>query len=168
MIVIQGDLRSLQKIAFRNPMPMLKLKFRDELIRWITTGNKTNSTEDPRDRYKTARPGSSISFKKKIRLQGIRPNWIKAILNKKREPYSWMGKTNSHSRKWTVDDSRPGRTDATKKADSRIFLEAYLDPPRDLEKKIDHSGPFPHVATSYRSDMTGWRKKKRSMNDLAP
>lgn len=32
---------------------------------------------------------------------GYKANWIKAILNKKREPYSWMGKTNSHSRKWT-------------------------------------------------------------------
>ncbi|KAK7255583.1 hypothetical protein RIF29_28996 [Crotalaria pallida] len=29
--------------------------------------------------------------------------------------YSWIGKTNSHSRKRTVDDSRPGRTDATNK-----------------------------------------------------
>lgn len=51
---------------------------------------------------------------------------ITGILNKRREPYSWIGKTNSHSRKWTVDDSRPGRTDATKKADSRMFLEAIL------------------------------------------
>lgn len=152
---------------------MLKLKFRDELIRWTTTGKKTNSTEDPRDRYKTARPGSSISFKKKIRLQGIRPNWIKAILNKRRKPYSWtderlrpftrvntetdnsrcpqteatkqvkdngkylwIGKTNSHSRKRTVDDSRPGRTDATKKADYRMFLEAVLDPSDPLNSRF--------------------------------
>lgn len=47
-----------------------------------------------------------------------------------------MGKTNSHSRKWTVDDSRPGRTDATKKADSRMFLEAYLDPSDPLNSRF--------------------------------
>lgn len=47
-----------------------------------------------------------------------------------------MGKTNSHSRKWTVDDSRPGRTDATKKADYRIFLEAVLDPLKLAISKI--------------------------------
>lgn len=113
----------------------------------------------------TSRPGSSISFKKKIRKKDIRPNWIKAILNKRREPYSWtderlrpftrvntetdnsrcpqtdatkqvkdngqyswIGKTYYHSRKRTVDDSRPGWTDATKKADYRMFLEAVLDP----------------------------------------
>lgn len=105
-----------------------------------------------------------------------RPNWIKAILNKRREPYSWtderlrpftrvntetdnsrcpqtdatkqvkdngqyswIGKTYYHSRYWK---SRPeeeeadrwrqqtgmGWTDATKKADYRMFLEAVLDP----------------------------------------
>lgn len=52
---------------------------------------------------------------------------ITGILNKRREPYSWTGKSNSHSRKWTVDDSRPGRTDATKKADYRMFFRAQLN-----------------------------------------
>lgn len=109
---------------------MLKLKLRDELIRWTTTGKKTNSTEDPRDRYKTARPGSSISFKKRIWLQGIRPNWIKAILNKRREAYSW---TDERLQPFTrvnteTDNSRCPQTDATKQADYRMFLEAVLDP----------------------------------------
>lgn len=117
---------------------MLKLKLRDELIRWTTTGKKTNLTEDPRDRYKTARPGSSISFKIKIRLQGIRPNWIKAILNKRREPYSW---TDERFRPFTkvnteTDNSRCPQTDATKKADYRMFLEAVLYPSDPLNSRF--------------------------------
>ncbi|KAK7231249.1 hypothetical protein RIF29_48424 [Crotalaria pallida] len=38
--------------------------------------------------------------------------------------YSWIGKTNSHSRKRTVDDSRPGRTDATNKAMKDLGLRS--------------------------------------------
>ena len=41
-----------------------------------------------------------------------------------------------------------GWTDATQKADYRMFLEAVLDPSdpcsRDFANKIDLSGPFPH------------------------
>lgn len=50
--------------------------------------------------------------------------------------YSWIGKTDSHSRKRAVDDSRPGRTDATKKADYRMFLEAILDPSDPLNSRF--------------------------------
>ena len=82
--------------------------------------------------------------------------------------FSWIGKTNSHSRKRTVDDSRPGRTETTKKGETHIFLEAVLDPSFPFNSqfsKENHVVPFSHVATSYRSDMTGWLKKEEKRNE---